>query len=52
MPNTTELERSKPVILVTDYGYENKVKQTKSFADSLYRIIKSYRQISKESALG
>ncbi len=26
MANTTELERARPVILVTDYGYEDKVK--------------------------
>jgi hypothetical protein len=45
MANTTELERARPVILVTDYGYENKVKAEKeSFAESLYRIIKSYQQ--------
>lgn len=46
MPNTTELERTKPVVLVTDYSYESKVKSQpkESFADSLYRIIKSYQQ--------
>jgi hypothetical protein len=35
MANTTELERARPVILVTDYDYESKVKaQTEGTSES------------------
>lgn len=52
MANTTELERARPVILVTDYGYEDKVKaeneveaiRLQALTKELYRMLSAPEQ--------